>query len=79
MAKTNSKIEFKRVSINIPTDLVERVRLYAEKIGINTTSAYIILLNEALDQKDTMKNMPDVLKTLEELKILQTFQNGGND
>lgn len=44
MAKTKSKIEFTRVNMNLPTDLVERVKEHSESIGINTTSGYIVLL-----------------------------------
>lgn len=47
-----------RVSINIPTELVDRVKEYAEKIGINITSAYIVLLNQALDQKQSIDTIP---------------------
>ena len=58
MAKEKSNIELKRVNINLPTNLVERVREYADSIGINTTSAYIVLLNQALDQKEQVNSLP---------------------
>lgn len=40
--------ELKRISINLPSIIFERVKEYANKMGINTTSAYIVLLNYAL-------------------------------
>ena len=58
MAKIKSNIELKRVNINLPTDLVERVRKYADSLGVNTTSAYIYLLNQALDQKEQINALP---------------------
>ena len=61
MAKEKSNIVLKRVNINLPTDLVERVIEYADSIGINTTSAYIVLLNQALDQKEQVKSLPVLL------------------
>lgn len=54
----NNKIELRRVSINLPSNLVDRVKEYGDSLGINTTSAYIVLLNQALDQKDTMNYLP---------------------
>lgn len=54
----NNKIELRRVSINLPSNLVDRVKEYGDSLGLNTTSAYIVLLNQALDQKDTMAYLP---------------------
>ena len=59
---TNNKIELKRVNMNLPSDLVNKVVSYANKMGLNTTSAYIVLLNQALDQKDTIDNLPIMLE-----------------
>ena len=64
----NNKIELKRVSINLPSNLVERVKEYGENLGLNTTSAYIVLLNQALDQKDTLNNLPLILEMVEKMK-----------
>lgn len=58
----NNKIELKRVNMNLPSDLVNKVVSYANKMGLNTTSAYIVLLNQALDQKDTIDNLPIMLE-----------------
>lgn len=74
MAKTKSKIEFTRVNINLPTDLVERVKDYSEKIGINTTSGYIVLLNQALDQKQTMNNLPQLMQLYDDIQALTVSQ-----
>ena len=57
MAKIQNK-NLERISINIPSSIVSRVKEYADKMGINYTSAYIILLNQALDQKDMLNNLP---------------------
>ena len=61
MAINRNKIELKRVNINLPVDLVQRVIDYGESIGLKATPAYIVLLNQALDQKDTMNNLPALL------------------
>ena len=46
---------------NLPVDLVQRVIDYGESMGLKATPAYIVLLNQALDQKDTMNNLPALL------------------
>ena len=52
------KIELKRVNMNLPADLVQKVVEYGESKGLNTTSAYIVLLNQALDQRNAYDNFP---------------------
>jgi len=69
MAKTpNSELE--RVSINIPSSIVRKVKDYADSLGINYTSAYIVLLNQALDQKDMLKSMPLMFSMVNDIKQL---------
>lgn len=73
--KYNKKNDFKRVNINVPVELYDRVRNYAEDIGINITSAYIILLNQALDNKDMLNQMPLITATLTKAIELQENAN----
>ena len=54
MAKSANK-NLERVSINLPSNIVTRVKEYADNLGINNTSAYIVLLNQALEQTDMLK------------------------
>ncbi len=58
---TNKKTELKRININLPIDLIQRVNDYANSKGLNFTSAYIVLLNTALDQNETINNLPIIL------------------
>lgn len=64
---SKSKVELKRVNMNLPADLIQRVVEYGESKGLNTTSAYIVLLNQALDQKDTLNNLPLILDLLKNI------------
>lgn len=64
---SKSKVELKRVNMNLPADLIQRVVEYGESKGLNTTSAYIVLLNQALDQKDTLNNLPLILELLKNI------------
>ena len=75
MAKEKSKVEFTRVNINLPNNLISRVKKYGDSLGINTTSAYIILLNNALDEKDTLTKIPKVIAVMDELKKMANRKN----
>lgn len=75
MAKTKSKIELTRVNINLPTSLVEEIKEYADSIGINTTSAYIVLLNQALEYKTVMSNFPTIMEAYKKFEEM----NGEDD
>lgn len=75
MAKEKSKVEFTRVNINLPNNLISRVKKYGDSLGINTTSAYIILLNNALDEKDTLAKIPEVIAVMNELKTMENNKN----
>lgn len=68
MAKAN--VELTRVNINLPTSVVNRVKEYADKMGINSTSAYIVLLNQALEQKAVVDNLPVLLTLYDKLKSI---------
>ena len=71
MATYNKKIELKRVNINLPSNLVQRVEDYALSLGVNSTNAYIFLLNQALDYKDTMSNLPILMDVINNLKVIE--------
>lgn len=58
------KVELKRVNVNLPVDLVNKVVEYGDKNGLNTTSAYIVLLNQGLSQIEMINSMPTVLELL---------------
>lgn len=70
MAKQKNE-ELSRISINLPNSIIEKVKNYADSLGINVTSAYIVLLNQALEQKDMMSNLPLIFSALNEMKTLE--------
>ena len=39
-----------RINLNIPTSIVDKVKKYADEMGLNLTSAFIVLLNKGLEQ-----------------------------
>lgn len=74
MAKQKNT-ELKRVNINLPLSTIEKVKDYADSLGINVTSAYIVLLNQALEQKDIMANLPLMFNMVNELKSIGTIKH----
>ena len=65
MATYKKEIELTRVNVNLPTNLVERVKKYAIDMGLTTTSAYITLLNNGLDEKNTIDFLSQLLSKIE--------------
>lgn len=62
------KRELTRINMNLPVDLVEQVKKYASEFGINTTSAFTILVKNALEQQNMLREMPKLINTISELK-----------
>lgn len=74
MTKKN-KVELKRVGMNLPVTIVNQVEDYANSLGLSVTSAYIVLLNRALEQKDMFENLPLMFSTINKIKQLETETN----
>lgn len=64
--------ELTRVNINLPNNLIERVKEYADSLGLPVTSAYIILLNQGLEQKDMLSKLPLMMSMVNDLKSLES-------
>lgn len=56
MAKTKTSVELKRVNMNLPKVLVDRVEEYGYQVGINTTNAFIFLLYKGLESNFPVAN-----------------------
>lgn len=68
MAKVKN-IDLVRVNINLPVTITNRVKEYAKSMGINVTSAYIMLLNQALDYRHGMDNLPALIELYKNLEL----------
>lgn len=64
------KRDIKRVNMNLPTKIVDEVKRYADELGLPITQAYTMLLNQALEQKEMMKNMPQIINSMANIKEL---------
>lgn len=68
------KRDITRVNMNLPTQMVTKVKEYADSLGLPVTQAYTVLINLALEQKDMVKLMPELLKGVSDLKELADNQ-----
>ena len=68
------KRDITRVNMNLPTQMVTKVKEYADSLGLPVTQAYTVLINMALEQKDMIKAMPELLKGVSDLKELADIQ-----
>lgn len=76
---SKSKQELVRIGINLPVNLVNRVKKYAEETGLNITSAYISLLSQALRQNDAITQLPVLLAAMDEMKKLSNNDTNGKE
>lgn len=56
------KRELTRVNMNLPTEIVNSVKVFANGLGLPITQAYTVLLNQALEQKSLYDSLPDMIK-----------------
>lgn len=82
MTKEKNNIEVKRINANIPVKLAKRVEDYANENMLNLTSAYITLLNQALNSYEITKAMPMYTQLLQNQnlsKIINLSKEIDND
>lgn len=68
------KRDITRVNMNLPTQMVTKVKEYADSLGLPVTQSYTVLINMALEQKDMIKLMPELLKGVSDLKEVADSQ-----
>jgi len=60
--------ELQRLNMNMPSDLMKQVDEYANRMNLNRTSAMILLVSTALEQKNAMSLMDELLDKLSVLE-----------
>lgn len=58
--------EKQRININVPVETLERIDKYAKKMSINRTSAILVLVTTALDTQQTMSDLSELMKFVDE-------------
>jgi len=72
-------MELVRVNLNLPKKLTERVEDYAKDMGLNKTSGYIVLLNQALTQIDMQKSVPALVNSTKDLEKIAVLVNNNKE
>lgn len=52
----------------MPANLIQQVDEYANRMNLNRTSAMIVLVSTALEQKNVMSSMDELLNKFSELE-----------
>lgn len=60
--------ELQRLNMNMPADLIQQVDEFANRMHLNRTSAMIFLVSTALEQKNVMSMMDELLNRFSELE-----------
>lgn len=68
------KRDITRVNMNLPTQMVTKVKEYADSLGLPITQAYTVLINKALDYEEVIKRFPELIKSIADLKELSDSQ-----
>lgn len=61
--------ELKRLNVNMTVELLEQVDDYADKMNINRSAAINLLVSTALEQKNVMGMMDDLLNVINEVRL----------
>ena len=71
-----AKYETKRVNMNLPLKLVNKVNAYADKLGVPSTQAYILLVNFGFQYADLDSNLERIENILKQVKTdnIETLQ-----
>lgn len=77
MANKKSKVDLSRININIPTELKDKIHEYADKLGINYTAAFIVLLNNGLNNNVLLEKLPKVLNLYSKFNDEDILYNNG--
>ena len=59
--------ELKRISLNVPIATLDRLDVYSKALGINRTSAILMLINTALMQNDMLTTMQKFIYVAENI------------
>lgn len=61
----------KKYNFNFPTELIERVDQFGERLNINRTSAMCVLLNTALQNDKMIESVPTVIEMYQSIQEAQ--------
>lgn len=59
-------ISYKRMNIQIPLQDIESFENYAKKYSLSVSGAIIFLAKKSLEQEEIIKQLPDMIKIIQE-------------
>lgn len=74
MANVKRNTELVRVNFNLPAPIVEKVRAYADELGLGITSTYTFIIQSGLEQRETMKQLPNMVEAFKQALEMQEKQ-----
>ena len=66
-----ARVETTRMGMNIPTELMDKLDEYADRMNISRTSAVCVLLSQALDSQKAVNDLGELLKLFKAEQIKQ--------
>lgn len=66
-----ARVETTRMGMNIPTELMDKLDEYADRMNISRTSAVCVLLSQALDSQKAVNDLGELLKLVKAEQMKQ--------
>ena len=66
-----ARVETTRMGMNIPTELMNKLDEYADRMNISRTSAVCVLLSQALDSQKAVNDLGELLKLVKAEQMKQ--------
>ena len=61
-----ARVETTRMGMNIPTELMDKLDEYADRMNISRTSAVCVLLSQALNSQKALNDLGELIKLYQE-------------
>lgn len=66
-----ARVETTRMGMNIPTELMDKLDEYADRMNISRTSAVCVLLSQALNSQKAVNDLGELLKLVKAEQMKQ--------
>ncbi len=74
------KRDILRVSVNLPRQMVNKVKDYALDMGLPITQAYTVLINMGLEHRELVNSIPDLIRSANSLQdIYEKSESSSSD
>lgn len=70
-----ARVETTRMGMNIPTELMDKLDEYADRMNISRTSAVCVLLSQALDSQKAVNDLGELLKLVKAEQMKQANED----